>query len=981
MGGRSGDDDRPSGLEATQIAAADATLLGPSAAPSLPAPGRAPSPGLAAGERLGRYEIERKVGAGGMGEVYAAHDPQLDRRVAIKVLPATYRTADSAARLVREAQALAKLTHPNVVAVHDAGEVDGRVFLAMQFVEGTTLGEHLARHALPAADIVALFVAAGRGLAAAHAAGLVHRDFKPGNVLIDAAGHVAVTDFGLARAADELAAAERLVPRVATAAHTPPPRSARSSLDSNVTQAGALIGTPAYMAPEQHHGERGSARSDQFAFCVALWEALFRTHPFVPPGHDAVTSPFEYTHLITAGALVTPAAGHAVPRRVIAALTRGLERAPERRWPSVAALLDELEPPVAPYRTAVVALAAAATVGAVAAGWLLLRGDARGPSCAADAGDRLATAWTAARGAAIAERFAATGRPYAATTAAETAAALDRYGARWSELAQDACAAGRGADAAARELAERRAACLDHRLIALRTVVEQLAGDGRGELVDGAAAVIAGLPALDDCADARALAAAGAPPPEVASKLPALEARLAEARVRLDAGLFRDALALLGPIATDADALGWAPLRVDVLQATGEAQLGLLAPSSPTLLAAAELATAQRLDRAAARAWTAAMHAAAIEHDRSAAATLARIAASTAAATGDAALIARTRVVHARALVRLHRAAEAEPMCRAVLAEAEARPGATARDVQLARDCLLEALVPLDRRADARAVVEASIAAREAATGPDHPAVADYLLARSSLLRAEGKDADALADARRAHAIRERIFGDHHLRFAESLSHLADFEEDPAARRALATRALAIAEDPAHAGARARTVAASIHLDLAFLAGAAEDRAATEHHFERALALNQELAGADSLEVAVILVNYGQHRTAWDFDGGVAMLQRSRTILERLGDPRAALARGALAMILGNAGRWAEALPVLEANLASADPARIAPMHLAQMRWSLARALDATKGDPVRARALAEQALAGFEQLGDRAVPLRDAVRGWLKKH
>src|SRR5262249_20432325 len=176
---------------------------------------------LAVGDKIGRYTILAVLGRGGMGTVYAAHDPKLDRKIALKLLHDEH-VHDGTARLVREAQALARLTDPHVVAVYDAGEIDGRVFLAMQLVDGETLGHALERDP-SVQQILGWFVAAGRGLAAAHAVGLVHRDFKPSNVLIDRKGHVAVTDFGLAR---DVVVAER-----------------------GLTGANTIVGTPAYMSP------------------------------------------------------------------------------------------------------------------------------------------------------------------------------------------------------------------------------------------------------------------------------------------------------------------------------------------------------------------------------------------------------------------------------------------------------------------------------------------------------------------------------------------------------------------------------------------------------------------------------------------------------------------------------------------------------------------------------------------------------------
>jgi serine/threonine protein kinase len=217
---------------------------------------------IADGARVGRFLIERLVGSGAMGHVYAAYDPQLDRRIALKVLRPEVRAGDHEARLLREARLAAKLTHENIIVVYDVGVLPGdQLFVAMELVEGRTLRQWLADEKRGWREVLAVLASAGRGLAAAHASGLVHRDFKPDNVLVGSDGRVRVTDFGLARSAS---------------AATPLP----DDVTTPLTVTGALVGTPAYMAPEQLRGEHADARSDLFGFCVSLYEALSGERPF-----------------------------------------------------------------------------------------------------------------------------------------------------------------------------------------------------------------------------------------------------------------------------------------------------------------------------------------------------------------------------------------------------------------------------------------------------------------------------------------------------------------------------------------------------------------------------------------------------------------------------------------------------------------------------------------------------------------------------
>ena len=294
---------------------------------------------------IGRYLVLDFVGAGAMGEVFAAYDPVLDRKVALKLLPpALSGDHERRARLMREAQALAKLSHPNVVQVYEAGEHDERVFVVMEFVAGQTLAQWVESVDGGSRDavILAKFMDAGRGLAAAHAAGLIHRDFKPSNVQVDAKGVARVLDFGLVAGLGEAPS-----PRLAGVS-----AAALSALDVELTQTGALLGTPGYMAPDQFLHEFVDARADQFGFCVALHEALTGARPF--EGESMA----ELVENILAGRRAKPVGARALPRRISRALDRGLAAEPSDRWPSMDALLDALAPPV----RARVALGVAAVV-------------------------------------------------------------------------------------------------------------------------------------------------------------------------------------------------------------------------------------------------------------------------------------------------------------------------------------------------------------------------------------------------------------------------------------------------------------------------------------------------------------------------------------------------------------------------------------------------------------------------------------------
>jgi serine/threonine protein kinase len=289
-----------------------------------------PQPEPVPGDVVGRYVVLSRLGAGAMGVVLAAYDPELDRKIALKLLKprASGDRATAQSRLQREAQALAKLSHPSVVGVHDVGVHESRVFLAMEFIEGRTLGQWLEAGGRSWQEIVEVFAAAGRGLEAAHAQGLIHRDFKPENVMVGADGRVRVMDFGLARA-DTDDVESSLPPD----AEDDTGISTASALSTRLTRTGAVMGTPAYMAPEQFQRRELDARTDQFAYCVALYEALYRTRPFEGKTLGRLVL------AVTEGSVVTPPRNTDVPGWLAELVMRGLRPGPEDRFADMTELL------------------------------------------------------------------------------------------------------------------------------------------------------------------------------------------------------------------------------------------------------------------------------------------------------------------------------------------------------------------------------------------------------------------------------------------------------------------------------------------------------------------------------------------------------------------------------------------------------------------------------------------------------------------
>jgi hypothetical protein len=281
-------------------------------------------------QRLGRFRVLGKLGEGGMGVVLSAHDEQLDRQVALKLLTRARHDAIAHERLIREARSLARLSHPNIVSVHEVGESEGTPYLVMELVVGQTLRQWLdgdGERVPSRLEVLRMFLAIGRGLAAAHELSVVHRDFKPDNVLVGHDGRARVVDFGLARVAhvDE--------PGDAPAAAGSPSGEQEPSL----TATGALMGTPAYMAPEQWLGKPADARSDQFSFCVALFQAIYGQAPF------AGASMAELMNSVLDEAPAQVPASERLPGGLHEAIMRGLDKQPEQRWPEMEPLLSCIE--------------------------------------------------------------------------------------------------------------------------------------------------------------------------------------------------------------------------------------------------------------------------------------------------------------------------------------------------------------------------------------------------------------------------------------------------------------------------------------------------------------------------------------------------------------------------------------------------------------------------------------------------------------
>ncbi len=507
----------------SQGADPDATLLpdGTAAAPGAPA--------LTAGASVSRYTVIEKIGQGAMGVVFAAWDPELDRRVALKLVQADIPSAGARAQLLREAKALAKLSHPGVVTVYDVGTWGDALFIAMEYLRGETLEQWQAHNAGAAwTRVVETYMHAGAGLAAAHDVGLIHRDFKPANVMVTEAGDVKVLDFGLAAAGD-------------------------GTLQRRA-------GTPRYMAPEQHTGEELDARCDQFSLCVALYEALFDEHPF------GGGSTMQVALAVQAGALQPAPRATAVAPKVRAAIMRGLSTEPDERFPSMAALLGALDPHAVSRRRQRWFLGGTALLVVGAAAALVAGGE---PPCtgAAEPIDRV---WNHERRATIdAALHGGDTDALAATATATAIARFDRFAQDWVAQRQEACSAAKVTHAQTEAAMELRYHCLDERLDRFAGLLAPLEHATRSDRL-GLATTLEAVPALERCADLEVLRALFPPPedPGTRARVRALYADLAKLEADVDMKL-DERVRQLEAWLPRADALGHPPLQLDMRHTLG----------------------------------------------------------------------------------------------------------------------------------------------------------------------------------------------------------------------------------------------------------------------------------------------------------------------------------------------------------------------------------------------------------------------------
>jgi serine/threonine protein kinase/tetratricopeptide (TPR) repeat protein len=651
----------------------------------------------------GQYRLGQPLGRGGMGVVYEASDERLHRTVAIKVGAA--RSASALARLEREAAALAKLAHPNVVVVHQVGEHDGRVFLAMEYVGGGTARTWLARQPRTWRAIVLLYAAAGDGLAAAHAAGLIHRDFKPDNLLVGDDDRPRVADFGLVRAIlDDDGAL--------TAASDGAPAPTLTA-----TRAGAIVGTPAYMPPEQLAGADLDARADQFAFCASLWEALYGARPFAGDTPEQVRAAISSS---------PPAVGderrriRGVPRHVVAALRRGLRAERDARWPDLATLVRELRRDPGAARRRLAWVGGGAALAAAIAVPLTLSAQ-RGPAPCGDGPTLIAAVWSPTRAAPL--------RKLLASEWSSLAPRLDAYARAWATSHRDACRATRVARSQSEDLLDRRMRCLARARTQLDAVLTALATPG-AEARAGALGALELLPDLTVCADVAALAKEVAPPadPAARARVDLAERLLATARAaELDRGHL-DPVGKGQRAVEAARASGWAPVVARALTTHGNiaAEAGDDTAGLAAFREAATLALGAGADGAAAYALADLASGLALEDRPGEAALALDLARALAAGTGDRYVVRRAESASVTVASRASRHDDALATLRELIAQTARDPDAPPSWPASDQYNLAAELANAGRYQEAASAAERAVALGVAHWGFRHPTVARY---------------------------------------------------------------------------------------------------------------------------------------------------------------------------------------------------------------------------------------------------------------
>ena len=897
---------------------------------------------LPRGASLGRYIVLSCLGAGGMGVVYAAYDPELDRKVAIKLLrteAAGSEASEARMRLLREAQAMARLQHAQVIAVYDVGTIDGQVFIAMEFIDGGTLTGWLKEQPRTQAQILEVFTLAGRGLAAAHAVGLVHRDFKPDNVLVGKDGQVRVTDFGLARRADQ-SDEHAAVADSSSSAITP------QMLSVNLTRTGALMGTPRYMAPEQYQGGKTEPRTDQFCFCVALYEALYGAVPFA--GDSIATLGFN----VVSGRIQPPPADARVPTWMRQVLLRGLSVQPDDRFPSMDALLQSLnrEKTSVSWRWLIMA----AVVMVALAGNLAwnLRKESRETPCRGFEG-RLGGIWDEKRKQEIKGKLMASGKAYASDAWERVEQALDVYTQEWVKMRSAACLA-RVRDEQLPAIFELRRRCLDEKLEEVNAFTHILSNPVE-QVIENASTAVHDLSPLSRCADVEALQAPPPLPsdPKTRAEIERLIIELAEVRAEQRLGRYGVVINKARRIVQRANELAYRPVLAESLYLLGQVEdrSGMARQAEKTLVRAAAAAMESRNQRLVAQTW---IH-----------------------------LMGLTSYP----LNQPEKAESWEELADAALdsmSPIDAKP--LRAEFSLARCRLQSGMRRWDRAID---FCQSSLSLRTQLYGAGSPEVAQVLHTLGGVYRRQGNFDQAMRYYQEALDIERKELGELHPDIASELRGMGLLLRDQRRYREAdeyLSKALAVVQK-SHGSEHILTSDYHLYLgtNLVFLNRLPEAQRAFQHAYD----IREKVDDSDGWRRAearyflgVALARQGQLADALRLNmEGLQIGERDRNRRE----VRIAFNLHAIGVVLHAMGRSSEAVPYLERALSvrqnmQPEELRANLNRLAETQFALAQALWHLGKGPARQRAvvMARQAQANYTEWGGRPENELSTVTAWL---
>ena len=733
------------------------------ASPTLPVSGRGGGPAdpveLAAGETFARYKVEHLIGSGGMGLVYAARDVELDRRVAVKVVrpDATGAGSSSASslvwreRLLREARALAQISHPNVVIVHDVGELDGRVFIAMELIDGVSLkpwwrGESHWRHKLR------VLLGAARGLAAAHKAGVIHRDLKPANIIVTDKGVAKVLDFGLSRLADDNRSRRRSPDDLAAT-----PLSIEEADSDQLTEVGTIMGTPAYMSPEQLLGNVIDARADQFSFGAVLYQAFTNKLPF--PGRSVAAI---YADITAQNVAPLPLN---LPRWLSRIVLRMLRADPAERYSDMSEVISALESGARRRRRATQAAVAGLTgiVGVAMAVAISQRGAT--PSCER-AGDATSVFWNAEQKEKLAASFGATELAYVAPILSLTEAALGDFAGRWRIARVEACRDTHERGDQSAELLDKRITCLERRRRSFAALTERLTGSLNEKLVNESTRAVLALPAVADCADREALSSHQPLPLDPTARKEIDRLRAEADRLGADRLLPLDHKPLLErarALAEAAELIEYPPVAAEVYQQLAELEnvTGDIDAAEEHYYRALWEAVAGHSDRLAAQMWTDLYYLIGDKRERfdeserirgHVAAALARI--------GDPPeLVAEFLNTQGSVLIRAAKYEEAVKRYEAAVEKMTEVNGADGYQLAIPLSNLGNAYRNLKRFDDAQRTNQRALEIKERHLGPDHPSIAATLNNMGITLAQSGDEDAAIPLLVRAQKIKAATVG------------------------------------------------------------------------------------------------------------------------------------------------------------------------------------------------------------------------------